>query len=87
MKIRIYDTEVSNHYYRKSKGSNNLTNKCYIPIDAEQFAQNKLGIKKRSLICQNNQGMIIESGYPTLDFICKNHIYDKYIGWFKNELI
>jgi len=86
IKIRVFDTEIFNHQHQKSKRRKNGNDDCYIPIVAEQFIQNKHGLKKREIICGNEEGLIIESGFSTLDFIYKNNLYEKYIGWFKNEI-
>jgi len=100
--IKIFDTEIHNHFYRKQNkggkivgwfkrlvGPNEQTEierLCFIPINYKEFILNQYGITNRKLIINNDKGEVIESGMPTLDFINKNHLYDKYIGWFKEEL-
>ncbi len=100
--IKVFDTEIYNHYnrelrkkgriYRLFNGSlpNNskaaIERKCYIPIDLGEFKLNKYGIAKRNLILSNYVGEIIESGRPTFEFIHKNGLYEKYIGWYRVEM-
>ena len=100
--IKLFDTEIYNHLYRElgKKGKihewlNGLTSsgsksaieqRCYIPIDVCEFKQNKEGLAKRNLILGNFVGEIIKSGRPTFEFIHKNGLYEKYIGWHRVEM-
>lgn len=100
--INVYDTEIKNHIYRQLRrdkkvddGFNGLEGTdeeakiekaCYIEIDADIFKQNQLGIMKRQIVTNNEKGEIIESGSTTINHIEKKGLFDRFIGWVKNEL-
>jgi len=100
--INVFDTEIKNHIYkhlRKDKKVDDWFNglegtdeeakidkMCYIKIDAENFRQNEMGIMKRQIVISNDKGEIIESGSTTINHIEKKGLFDRFIGWVKNEL-
>jgi len=87
--IKIFGKEgkIFAWFSRFNKIDNNVEKLCYIPINAEGFILNEYGLTKRKLVINSQKGEVIESGLPTLNFIYKNQIYDKYIGWFKKEML
>jgi hypothetical protein len=100
--IIIYDTEIRNHIYRQLRKDkkvdewfngiegtdedDKIEKMCVIEIDPETFKKNELGIKKREIVTNNTKGEIIESGSQTIDHIEKAGLFDRFIGWVKNEL-
>jgi hypothetical protein len=100
--IKIYDTEITNHIYRQFRKDgvvdqhfgglentdkeNDIMQKCYIPIDINEFIKNEFGIYKRQLIISNEYGEVIEGGEKTIEFIEKKGLLDRFIYWFKNEI-
>jgi hypothetical protein len=100
--IKVYDTEISNHIYRKLRkegkvdrwlsGLEGTTEEeeiekmREIPIDIEIFQKNEFEIMKRQIVLSNNKGEIIEGGTPTIEYIDRKGIVDRFIGWVKKEL-
>jgi len=100
--INVYDTEIKNHVYRQLRKDrkvddwfnglegtdeeDRIEKMCYIEIDAETFKQNQPGIMKRQIVINNGKGEIIESGSTTIHHIEKKGLFDRFIGWIKNEL-
>ncbi len=100
--INVYDTEIKNHVYRQLRKDKKIDDwfnglegtdeeakiekSCYIEIDADIFKKNPLGIMKRQIVTNNEKGEIIESGSTTIDHIEKKGLFDRFIGWVKNEL-
>jgi hypothetical protein len=100
--IKVYDTEISNHIYRQlrkdgevdkdfggienTEKENDIMQKCYIPIDINEFIKNELNIYKRQLIISNEYGEVIEGGEKTIEFIEKKGLLDRFIYWVKSEL-
>jgi hypothetical protein len=91
--ICIYDTEINNHLYfqliQDNKSDNELDDneeinieieeKCYIEIDSDKFRQNQFCIRKREIIISNDEGLIIESGSPTMEYIRANNLFDRFL--------
>lgn len=100
--INVYDTEIKNHVYRQLRKDKKVDDwfnglegtdeeekiekSCYIDIDVENFKVNQLGIMKRQIVTNNERGEVIESGSSTIDHIEKKGLFDRFIGWVKNEL-
>lgn len=90
--IRVYDTEISHHIYRRlrqegrvdiefkglgSAEKATINSMCYIPINRELFEQNPLGILKRQIVLNNSQGAIVEGGDKTFDYLKKGTMNQK----------
>jgi len=100
--IKVYDTEISNHIYRKRRKEgrindwfnglegvteeNEIEKISEIPIDIEIFQKNEFGIMKRQIVLGNKEGEIIEGGSPTIEYIDKKGLFERFIGWVKKEL-
>lgn len=100
--INVYDTEIRHHLYRQLRKDKKVDDwfnglegtdeeakiekACYIEINIDKFKQNELGIMKRQLLINNDKGEVIESGSSTIDHIEKKGLFDRFIGWVKNEL-
>jgi len=100
--IAVMDSEISNHVYRKLRKDKKVDDcfngiegtdeeakiekMSFIPIDAEIFIQNPLGIMKREIVINNHKGKIIESGSATINFIKKKGLFNRFVGWVKKEL-
>jgi hypothetical protein len=100
--INVQDTEIRNHIYRQLRKDNKVDNwfrgiegtdeeakikkSCYIEIDAGKFLQNQLGIMKRQILANNENGEVIESGSTTIDYIEKKGLFGRFMGWIKKEL-
>ena len=100
--IKILDSEILNQIYLESvrSGDNDssfkasertekeskIKEKCYIPIDAEEFKKNKLKLNKRNIVINHVEGEIIESGPKTIDSITKKGSFDSFLGWIKQYI-
>lgn len=82
--IKVRDTEIYNHEFRRlrqpnvdghierlSKSEEKLIqSKCYIPIDANEFKQNKMKIMLRDIILKDNEHKaVIRGGAETFNHI------------------
>lgn len=100
--IKVRDTEIYNHEYRHlrqlgkvdedfeglSKSEDAIIrNKCYIPIDSNEFKENNMGIMKREILLKDNgDKAVIRGGSETLEHIERKGAFQKFFGWIKKEL-
>ncbi len=100
--IRIYDTEIHNHLYRKlriegivdknfqgiqdTKGAERIKQLCYITTDLGIFIKNEFEVQKREIVLNNKKGEVIEGGVKTTEAIEKKNQFHRFISWIFKEL-
>ena len=100
--IKIRDTEIYNHEYRHLRQIGKVDDhfkglsksedekiriKCYIPIDAKEFKENKMGIMKREILLRDNgDKAVIRGGSETIEHIERKGAFQKFFGWIKKEI-
>ena len=100
--IKVRDTEIYNHEYRRLRKEGKVDDdfegmtksqdkviwrQSYIPINSEEFKQNKLGLMKREILLRDNgDKAIVRGGSETIEHIEKKGAFRKFMGWIKKEL-
>jgi hypothetical protein len=99
--IEVYDTEIKNHIVRQFRQSGKVNKDfeglededeeaidklCIINLNADDFKRNELQIMKRERVFKNIAGVVIEGGSGTTDYIEKNGLFDRFLGWIRKEL-
>jgi hypothetical protein len=99
--IHVYDTEIKNHIMRQLRQSGKVDKDfeglkdedeeaidklCFINLNTADFKRNELQIMKRERILSNIEGVVIEGGSVTIDYIEKKGLFDRFLGWIRKEL-
>lgn len=99
--VKIFDTEIEGYLYRRLRraGSTDelfqglpkeneelLRQQCYIPLSAEVFKKNNLGIEKRKVILKNSTSGSLRGGTETFDYVRKKGLKERLFGWIRKEI-
>ncbi len=99
--IEVYDTEIKNHIMRQLRQSGKVDKDfdglkeedeqaidklCFIGLNADDFKRNEFQIMKRERVLNNIEGVVIEGGSATIDYIEKKGLFDRFLGWIRKEL-
>lgn len=99
--VKIFDTEIEGYLYRRLRraGSTDelfeglsdeeeelLRQQCYIPLSAEVFKKNNLGIEKRKVILKNSTSGSLRGGTETFDYVRKKGLKERLFSWIRKEI-